>query len=271
MTYRVTSVAVLLAALATAPCTWAQPASSATAERQTPGKKKLALEKFEHGAARYREGKFAEAAKLFEEAYALEPEPVLLRNLARAYEGIEGRAAAQKAIEAYALFLRIDARTPDRGAIEQRIKAMQERIDKEIALERQRDDETRRAERAEQARHAAEEEAKKRQVERRKPSAVPWIVAGVGAAGIGAGVVFGLMSNGARTTAASEATDAMTAVREHDRAKTFALAANIAFVAGGALALGGLVWGIVDVGRSEPKQSARLSLRGTSVEAILEF
>ncbi len=203
-----------------------------------------ALVLFQRGAELYRDGKFQDAAQLFEQAYALKHEPILLRNLARAYEGIEGRAAAQKALDAYTEFLHIDPKASDAAAVEQRIKALRERIDKEVALEQQRDDERRRAERAEQSRREADEAARK--AARKKPSPVPWVVFGVGALGAGTGLVFGALANGQHAAARDER-NATLAETEQSRAQTYAVVANVLLVTGGVIAVAGLIWGIVDL------------------------
>lgn len=257
------TISVPLAALLLAEPGWvrtagAQPRSSVEGER--------ALDLFRRGADRYREGRFAEAAALFREAYALKPEPVLLRNLAKAYEGVEGREAAQAAIDAYEEFLRIAPKDPDRGAIEQRIKVLRERIANETRLEQQRDEERRRAESAERARHEAEETAR-----RTARSPIPWIVAGVGAAGLGAGVVFGLLANGRHEAAADAATDVSRAEQDQRTAKTYALVANVSFVAGGLLAAAGLAWGLFETSGAGPKRGARLVMTGSRVSLVLGF
>jgi hypothetical protein len=89
---------------------------------------------------------------------------------------------------------------------------------------------------------------------------VPWIVAGVGVAVLGAGVAFGVVSQDYDTQAADEPVMA-TAVDLHSQAETFAILANVFFIAGGLTAAAGLVWGIVSLtggGDEETEVSARV-------------
>jgi tetratricopeptide (TPR) repeat protein len=190
---------------------------------------KRAVQLFEQSAAAYDAGQFAKAAELLKEAYRLRPDPVLLYNLARAYEGM---GALPDAVKAYSDFLAADPTAKDRGAIEARITTLRAQIDEQDRLQRQ----------------AAERE---RQREAPRPSAaspIPWIVAGVGGAGLVTGAVFGVLSI-ARHNAAT--TDAQADIaNDQSQARTFATVANIAFVAGGVLAAAGVTWGIVDLNAS---------------------
>jgi len=74
---------------------------------------------------------------------------------------------------------------------------------------------------------------------------VPWIVAGVGIAAAATGVVMGLEAR-SHHDSATNAEFANDAARLNKQARTFALAANVLFVSGGALVVGGASWGIID-------------------------
>ena len=89
------------------------------------GARERAAELFEASAEAYRTGGFAEAARLLEEAYALHPLPVILYNLARAYES-DGEYA--RAIQAYERYLADDPDASDRGAIERRIETLRAQV-----------------------------------------------------------------------------------------------------------------------------------------------
>ena len=54
---------------------------------QSPEDQDLAVELFERGAKAYKSGDFANAIDWFNNAYELDPDPVILYNLARAYDG----------------------------------------------------------------------------------------------------------------------------------------------------------------------------------------
>lgn len=78
--------------------------NTATAQRRhTPSAEETrALSLFEQSATAYHEGRFADAAALLEQAYALHPEPVLLYNLARA---LDAEGEMDEARDAYQRFL----------------------------------------------------------------------------------------------------------------------------------------------------------------------
>src|SRR4051794_1613167 len=61
-----------------------------------------AAKHFEDGVALYRAGRFQEAIEHFQKAYELKPEPVLLYNVARAYEGL---GELKRALEGYRAYL----------------------------------------------------------------------------------------------------------------------------------------------------------------------
>jgi tetratricopeptide (TPR) repeat protein len=194
---------------------------------------KRAVQLFEQSATAYDAGQFAKAAELLKQAYKLRPDPVLLYNLARAYEGM---GALPDAVQAYTDFLAADPTAKDRGAIEARIATLRAQIDQQNSLQREA---------------AQRERERERQREAPRPSGaspIPWIVAGVGGAGLVTGAVFGVLSI-ARHNAAT--TDAQADIaNDQSQARTFATVANIAFVAGGVLAAAGVTWGIVDLNSS---------------------
>ncbi|MEJ7729413.1 MAG: tetratricopeptide repeat protein [Polyangiaceae bacterium] len=231
----------LAAALAVGAVFGACPRPALAQDKGDPRAEKL----FTESAELYREGKFAEAAQRLEEAYAISPEPVLLYNLARAYEGM---GQTERALSAYRRYLEADPGTRDRRSIETRIETLERQLEERRALE----DKTRAA--ATRQRDGAVTP------EPRAPSPLPWIVAGVGALGIGAGAVLGVMSQGKRDDAEdpAEAPSGQAAADLVGDAETLATGANVAFIAGGAVLLGGVVWGIVDVvGSASPAQAGR--------------
>jgi tetratricopeptide (TPR) repeat protein len=193
-------------------------------------------------ARHYEAGRFAEAIELLREAYTVEQDPTILYNLGRAYEGV---GDLQSAIEAYESYIGEEPKARDRGAIEKRIGTLKRQIAERQKLERERDREARRAK---AARLAAERDRKRRDKSpprTQTPSVLPWIVAGLGAAVLGGGVVLGLRSNARHR----EAVDERTAARSEDlnqSAKSLAVAANVCFVAGGVLTAGGVTWAILD-------------------------
>ncbi len=74
---------------------WAFASSEAQAQQTTAQDRALAL--FELSGEKYRAGDFEGAVELLTEAYDLFPEPVILYNLARAYEGMGESVRARDA------------------------------------------------------------------------------------------------------------------------------------------------------------------------------
>jgi tetratricopeptide (TPR) repeat protein len=209
-----------------------------------------ALELYKESKALYREGRFQEAIDRLERAYALEPEPVLLYNLGRAHEGT---GKLERAIEVYERYLREDPTTSDRGAIEARLETLRRQIAEREALQQKREPAPER-----------EPEVPRQRPERPSKSgasAVPWVIAGAGAALLGAGVVLGLQARSREDEANDPERSALSASDKQRDAERFATLANVAFVTGGALAVGGTSWALIAAGDSSGE--ARLWLKGS--------
>lgn len=201
-----------------------------------------ALEIFRKSQVAYREGRFQEAIELLESSYALKPEPVLMYNLARAQEG---KGDTRAAIDAYERYLREDPAAADRLSIEQRIVTLRAQIADRAALEKQRDEERRRA-----------EETEKRATGR--SSIAPWIVGGSGLAVVGAGVVLTLAGQSRYATAKAEPVQ-LQADHEYSAAKTLVAFADAAFVVGGITTAGAIVWLVLDTRAGNGGSAARAS------------
>lgn len=229
---------------------------TAQARAQDEDARARAHELYEQSETAYDEGRFDDAADLLREAFEIHQEPVLLYNLGRA---LDGAGDMPGAIESYEAYLESAGEIEDRGAIEQRVITLQRLLDEREALIEERE----REEAAEDERTTTERPP----TPESGPSAVPWLVTGVGVAGVGVGVALGLMSRSAHgdtETAGSqvEVGDAL------DRAEDLALGANIALIAGGAIALGGLVWGIIDLmgaGPDEAEEGVTVAFTGTGL------
>ena len=216
----------LIVACALALCRLApQAARAEDAASRDP--KARALELFEQSAVAYREGRFQAAIDLLLEARRTKPEPVLLYDLGRAYEALGDQRAAA---DAYARYLAEEPRAGDRRAIEARI----------VTLRTQ-------AERLERAKSTLSDA---RGPVAQRPDAepesgvgivVPWVVAGVGLAGLGTGVVLGLVSRGTHEDAVRERVQTV-AQDKQDSARALATGATVAFVAGGVITAAGLTW-----------------------------
>jgi hypothetical protein len=190
----------------------------------------------------YQAGDFARAADLVRGAYALYPEPILLYNLARA---LERQGDVREAIAQYTRYLAAEAPdADDRDAVTAKIHALQAELPPEPA----------------------------RVVvvapppPRPEPAhlALPIATAAAGAVALGIGVGFGFASSRARGDAASAPVQ-LDAQRDLDRAHRDATVANVLFVAGGALAIGGAAWAYLAHGRAERGVASHLRISPSSI------
>jgi tetratricopeptide (TPR) repeat protein len=208
--------------------------------------KSKALALFEKSDKAYKAGKFEDAVKLLEQAYALYPEPILLYNLGRAQEGI---GDVPGAIASYEKYLKDATQITDRGAIERRIETLKaQEAQKDSEAKRLADEEARRkqAERdrqlAEEARLRAQAEAKANE---RSPLATygPWITIGTGTALLATGFVFGARASSTHDDAVASPVQRDAVELQHS-AERSATIANVLFVVGGATLAGGIGWKI---------------------------
>ena len=209
-----------------------------------------AAELFNKSADAYRRGDFQQAVTLLLEARSLDPQPVLLYNLARAYEGLGNVDAA---IDTFTRYLDEDPKAADRGAIEQRISTLKRQRDERLTLEKQRDAERTRADEEKAARASSPRPAP--HPAPRERSLGPYLVSGAGVAGIASGVVFGLLASSKHDGAASASTAQQAAIEQQDTAKTFATVSTVSFIAGGVLVAAGVTWWVID-GMAATKQGA---------------
>jgi len=221
--------------LATGPA-FAQPKGAAA--KGEKDEKAEALELFNQSADLYRQGKFDEAAKLLEKAYAMHPEPVLLYNLGRAYEGL---GENEKAIDAYTRYLKDAPEAKDRGALEKRIETLKAQIEKDKKL-KQREEE---AARPEDLDETAPEQPKPVADDQTGGAGVwPWVVTGVGVATIGAGFFVGIQAKSKRDEAQDNPVN-RDANSDFEDAKSLAKTANTLIIAGAIITAGGVTWAIL--------------------------
>jgi tetratricopeptide (TPR) repeat protein len=231
--------------------------ATTAADDQSASENAEALALFEQGRAAYRDGQFAESVKLFTKAYALQPEPVLLYNLARSQEGLGDYPAA---VDAYERYLAQAKDVKDRGSIEQRVATLRKSIAEKERLGRERDE----AERAkEQAKPRPAGEGGEPTAQTASPSPWPWALVGVGAAGVVVGGILGGLAL-SKNSSADGAPSQLEASDGRSSAEGLALGSTIAFIAGGAIAGVGLILGIADVatssGEPEPAPAATVGL-----------
>lgn len=208
-----------------------------------------ALELFDQGRQAFKASKFQESIDLIKEAYALEPAPVLLYNLAKAYEGL---GDLENATATYEKYLAEEKEIPDRAAIEEKVKNFKKTIAEKERLAKERDEALAKLK---QKDGAPKKDAPTPDVSKRAPSPVPWVFVGVGAAGVIVGGVLGGLAVG-KDDDAKAAPSQMDAVDLHESAKGLALGSTVGFIAGGALMGGGLLWGIIDVATRGPAKPA---------------
>jgi len=223
-----------MATALTSPSVFAQAKGTAKEKPAAPAPNKArAAELYKTGADAYLRGDFATAITILDEAYQLDPQPVLLYNRAKAHEGL---GHLDEAISLYEQYLTEEPSSPDRGAIEQRLATLKKQREERAAMEKERQAvEKERAERAAQPPPPAPQ----------KRSVLPYVVAGVGVAGVVAGGVFGILAKGKEDDAKGQLTQ-REAISDRDSGSTLATVANVSFIAGGVLIVAGAVWWALD-------------------------
>ncbi|MBS2019442.1 MAG: tetratricopeptide repeat protein [Deltaproteobacteria bacterium] len=230
-----------LALALVAPAALAAPPARAPKEAPSPDKARAA-ELFQKSAGAYLKGDFERAITLLDEAYALDPQPVLVYNLARAHEGL---GHLDESIALYEKYLAQDPTSADRGAIEQRLSTLKRQRDEKAALAKEK-------QAVEKEREQVEKERAKQDAEDppRPRSILPYVVGGVGVASVVTGAVFGAMASGKESDAQAEPVQTA-AIDLRDTGKGFATISNITIIAGGALVAAGVVWWILDTPKSK--------------------
>ncbi len=235
--------------------------ASVAVAQPTPDHKARALTLFQQSDLHYKRGEFERAVELLRAAHALHAEPLLLYNLARALEGLGDLPGA---IAQYERYLKDAVKIEDRGAIERRIATLQAqlaaRADGGAAPEpggagagpgtspRSGSKDLSQGAQSGPQRSGGLAPRGGRRIDAGASASSrrrPWYVAGGGVAVLGAGAVFGYLSQSKNDRAQAEPVQAE-AVRLQDRALRDARIANVLFVAGGAIVVGGVVWGVLD-------------------------
>jgi tetratricopeptide (TPR) repeat protein len=226
-------------------------AGSAPTSREARDK---ALELFRQSEEAYQDGRFDEAARLLEQAYALHREPVLLYNLARAYEGM---GELEKAIKAYKAYVEGSPKARDRGAIERRVETLEKQIREQKRLEEEK--QRLQTERDQRDRADADADAAPEQPKAAPPGPGiwPWVTVGAGVAVIGVGAMVGVLAQSKRDDADSDPVHATSRETFRD-AESMATTANVLFVVGGLVTAGGVTW--IVLSRPSKTEQATLSL-----------
>ena len=212
----------------------------------------------------YEAGEFERAEGLIRGAYALDPAPVLLYNLA---EILDAKGDGQGARTTYRRYLELVPDEPARRRIERRIQVL-ENLDRPgqppsdgegakpaTAPPPSPKDVTTPAKDAPLPRVSAEPSYMPTQasaVESAPPRVLPWVVAGAGVIGLGAGGLLGFLAQD-KEKQARETQDQISAQEQLSQGEDLATAANVLYISGGVLLAGGLAWAIF--GGDEPEPS----------------
>lgn len=189
---------------------------------------------FEAGRAAFRARDFAAARARFERAYALDPSPVLLYNLARA---CEESGDAEKAIDYFRLYLEREPQADDRPDVERRIRVMEAIVTRERAA---RDAAAKNAAAAPASAPAVAAEAAPAEGTPAWLLPASWAAVGVGAAALGGATWFGLEARAAEDAHAAAKTGRGKQSAADDAERNATLA-NAGFAVGGALVVAGVV------------------------------
>lgn len=256
-------------------CVIAATTSVATAQPSQHDRER-ALALFRESDAHYKRGEFERAVQLLREAYALHPEPLLLYNLARALEGL---GDFEGAIEQYERYLNADTEIADRGAIERRIATLRAQVARTTRPPPTTDGRTappvsdiRTAPPAgDPARSATNLRLEPARDETRgRPQRLPWVIVGGGAVVLGGGVLLGYLSQ-ARHDAAVDEPVQIEAQKLQEGARTFATAANVAFVIGGAAVIGGATWALLERRKDRDARRVGIGIGPGSITATWVF
>lgn len=238
---------------------------------------------FRVGETLYAEGRFADAAREFEQAYVLSRRPALLYNAFVAYRDANDLAHAIVMLDEY---LRVAPEADDTPVLRSRLAAMRATRESQMTEQSSIDAERARleAERAELAREAEEARVRAENAERqvaRTRSPLPFVVGGAGLAilaGSGvAAIIAGNNISSAEDTCPDhicprDANVDLGSVR--DSVRRPALASDVMLAVGGATLVSGIVWLVVSRSGTDdqgPTVSAACDGRGCTASYSLRF
>lgn len=178
---------------------------------------------FEQSRVAYQARRYDEALELLRGAYALHPEPVILYNMGRAYEGLK---QSERALESYTRYLEAAPSAPDRTALEARLAELRAKVAPPLVV-------------------TVPGPAREVPVARLLPIALG--TAALVAAAAGAGVALGTMASARADVAAREPVQVL-AAQHGAEAQRLALWSNVSYAVGGVLLAAGGVLLAVEVG-----------------------
>jgi tetratricopeptide (TPR) repeat protein len=208
--------------------------------------------------------RYDDSVELLQRAYACDPSPAYLYNIARAYEEAN---RPKDALAAWHAYLEVAKDERERVQVQGRMSTLSKMIEELDRLEREKNA-------AEQARQKAEAEASRRQAPPPVPPPPPappppepkhveagaWILTGVGASSLIVAAVLGFESMAKHQAAVNEPQVVQAESLQGD-ARTFAQGANWTWAVGGAVTAVGLGWiGIDLLAAPAPASKARVGL-----------
>lgn len=247
-------------------------AATAAAQEQSPAPDPdvRARELYLRGDRSYAEGDYEGAIQAFRESYRLSGRPLLLYNLANAYERLGRYEEALSSLRAYAPHAGVE----EESLIRRRIESLEQRADE------QRDADRRGGESGDGGEtgvsHAngtgtgATTTAPPPPTPTRPPpsddgaaiSPAVWLLLG-GSVAVGAGVVFAALASAARDDAGAHCRDTASTrvcdVAAEDalaRDRTYSILADVSFVLGVGAAAAGIAWLVLDDSSSAPGSAA---------------
>lgn len=232
---------------------------------------------FLRGARAYAEGRYADAAVMFSDAYAADHDPTYLVHLGRA---LDGAGDPEGALEAYTTWLELEPDAPERAEIEDSMARLRIEIAAHAGDETTDEivpDETEETDDA-AARHTpAPLVAPSANGPRISPW--PWVIVSGGVILFVAGAITGGFAADAHGAADRAPSHDVTVARENE-AQSQATAATVLLVLGGLITLGGGAWGVYDIvsendaaedTAAADRTTARLRLGPTSASLDVEF
>ena len=219
-----------------------------------------AVELFQQATTHYREGRFESAAEMLRSAYELHPDPAFLYNLGRA---LESAGDAEAAVEAYDQYLS-SPEAPQRRAAQTRRDRLQEQIEERRRLQSEREAAERGRIEAELRSELSEQDAPPPRERDDGINPLPWIVLGVGAAGLLSGTVVGIVAQSRFDDAENAASQVDTDAAKAD-ADNLGTIANVFWIGSGIVAVAGLVWGILDLTSDNDDEPSQVQLMPNGV------
>jgi len=226
----------------------------------------IAKELFEAGRAAYDAGRFEDALRDFQDAYARSPRPKLLFNIGQSADRLRMDEMALSFLRKY---LAEAGDADNRAAVENRVRVLEQVTAEQKSTQRseaQGDAELDVEKPALQVPVQVEVEPTNASPSEASPGLPfgPIILGGAGLALIGAGAVFGLLESAAESDYARASVttldEAKAARALLDDAKTKALVTNILFVTGGVSLAATAVWYLLDSDENKDHQTKQLSV-----------